>query len=437
MLKFHQIYLINEIPDIDYLGYQKNCQTSVPETISMLFRHFLKRLSILKAGDVEVTLRMSFRSASKHGSLQSRMSIFFIIKACDRMILDDLKTTIEKGVLNKFYNFISVDNMDIPVDKLNEISVITREENLIKPSVSNDLNYQVPSCYYSIEPFEPNESNFFMELDKTCDKIENEIVIIDVAVKPMEIKPLCVSHSKYLSILDGINNTWGINNDELSQVDYFDNTQSLYSQKTDNVLNPLAVKDPVADIIFSMQRRFHETLYNAHLAFNIRILSETPQVNSLITSCVANSAFQNGHYQSFSPVKGTKEFESVSSSAKHLYFYDIIFSKITSQTVEESIYYNLGLLNQCATIEELSGIFKFPVAVCLNSPCCIRKNTDPLPVSNKTKTILLGTDAEIKDFPIELPLSFICKHIFISGMPGSGKTTAVQHLMLNLWEQSI
>ena len=432
MSKYSHIFQINEIPDVEYLEYQVSCQNGVQETISNHFRYLLKKISTLKTGEVEVTLRIAYKPASKHKSLQSRMSIFLILNACDRALLDDLKTSVEKGGLSKFYNFISVDTMELSWDNINEISVITREENLIKPSIPCDYNYKIPSYYYSIQPFEANEQNDFMDLDKILDKV-HEIVIIDVAVKPMEIKPLCLLHANYLSNLKDINNSWSINNDELSQVDYYDNTQSLYSQNNDTLLAPLKIKDPVADEIFSKQRRFNETLYDDHLIFNIRVLSETARTNSLVTSCVADSGFKNGHYQIFSSSNNTKEFESVLSSAKHLCSQNVFFSKTKTQNIDQSIYTNIVQLNQYGTIEELSGIFRLPMAN-LRSPFCIRKNTDPLMVSCDAKSISIGTDEEIKDFSIEIPLNFFCKHFSIFGMSGSGKTTAIQNFMFNLWE---
>jgi hypothetical protein len=211
----------------------------------------------------------------------------------------------------------------------------------------------------------------------------------------------------------------------------------LYSQKSDTVLNPLKIKDPVADEILSNQRKFHESLYSDHLAFNIRILSETAKVNSLITSCVADSGFENGHYQLFHLIKNTKEFRSVLESAKHLSFHDVTFSKIKSpKNKGVAIYDRLSPLSQCATTKELSGIFRLPMAS-LTSPSCIRKNTDPLPISNETTSIPLGTDMEISDFLIILTLILICKHMIITGMSGVGKTTTVFNIMFYLWGHKV
>lgn len=437
MLRYKNINQIKVLPDADCLEYNLDCPSGVSETILKLSQDLLKQIAGHKPGDVEATLRMFFRPASKYRSLQSRMSIFSILKARNHLLLENLKTIVEKGILNRFYGFNSVSSMDLPWDKINEISVITRKEDLAKPSVSNDLNYQVPSYYYSIKPFEPSAHDWFMDLDKACDEIGNKVIIIDVVVKPVDIKSVRVAHARYLADLENINNTWGSSSDELPRVDYFDDNQSAYSRETDHVLKPLAVKDPVADEKLSKQRWFHETLYSDHLAFNIRICSETPQANSLITSCIAGSAFKNGSCQSFSLTRGSKEFESILFSQKCFSFWDETFSKLFLQAVEEPVYHDLAPLNQCATIEELSGIFRLPVAVSLNSLSCIRKNTDPKPVPDGIKTIPLGTDTEIMDFSIELALPVICKHIFLTGMPGSGKTTAAQNLMLNLWEQDI
>ena len=436
MLKYHQIYQINEIPDLEYLDYQKFCPDGVQKTISTQFGYLLKRFSVFKVGDVEVTLRIIFNPASKQRSLQSRMSIFLISKTCTHKVLKNLKTTIKQGLLSKFYNFISVDDIDLSWDKINEISLILRDEKFQKSSISNDLNYQALSDYYSPQQFEANEYNDLMDLIKTLDKI-NEKVIIDIAVKPIQIKSLCLSHANYLSKLKDINNSWGINDDEISPIDYFDNNNTLYSQQSDTILNPLKIKDQIADEILSNQQKFHESLYSDHLAFNIRIFSETAKVNSLITSCVADSGFRNGHYQSFSLINHTKEFKTVLESAKQLNFHDITFSKTKSQKYKDlTIYDGLAPLNQCATTNELSGIFRLPVASII-SPSCIRKNTDPMPVSNETTSIPLGDDMEISDFLITLTSILICKHMFITGMSGVGKTTTIFNIMLYLWDYKV
>jgi predicted NACHT family NTPase len=103
-------------------------------------------------------------------------------------------------------------------------------------------------------------------------------------------------------------------------------------------------------------------------------------------------------------------------------------------------YEMLRPLCRLATVNELSGIFRFPVGGNF-SPCCFRKNTDP-PQEKVKDMIVLGHDMEIggnsiTNFvqPRGVRYDKLNTHFFITAMPGSGKTTVVMNLALQLQQQ--
>ena len=100
-------------------------------------------------------------------------------------------------------------------------------------------------------------------------------------------------------------------------------------------------------------------------------------------------------------------------------------------------YGRLRPLGRLATVDELSGVFRLLIGGYF-SPCCIRKNTDP-PHQNPENMIVLGYDMEIggdstAKFGQPRGVLFDClnKHLFVTAIPGSGKTTAIMNILLQL-----
>jgi hypothetical protein len=109
----------------------------------------------------------------------------------------------------------------------------------------------------------------------------------------------------------------------------------------------------------------------------------------------------------------------------------------TNNDFEFKEYEQLRPLRGCATVEELLGVFRLPIGGYF-SPCCIRKNTDP-PQEKPEDQILLGYDMEIgsnstADFgqPRCIRYDEMRKHLFISSVPGGGKSTAVMNILIQL-----
>jgi len=119
-------------------------------------------------------------------------------------------------------------------------------------------------------------------------------------------------------------------------------------------------------------------------------------------------------------------------------------------------YRKMARLCRMATVDELKGIIRLPVGG-HSSPRCIRKSTDPEAKKGQAN-ILIGDDMESSE-PAErtynreldslsslfacknptrlesrLPLKSLTKHMFVAGVPGSGKTTAVYNILVQLFQ---
>ncbi|MBR6381114.1 MAG: ATP-binding protein, partial [Lachnospiraceae bacterium] len=89
----------------------------------------------------------------------------------------------------------------------------------------------------------------------------------------------------------------------------------------------------------------------------------------------------------------------------------------------------LRFLPTLFTLEEVSPMFQLPV---LNEGDTIELRKETAPGNGREKeSLFLGTDDH--GYPVSIPLKLLPKHAFIAGVPGSGKTNLMHHLVSALW----
>ena len=89
------------------------------------------------------------------------------------------------------------------------------------------------------------------------------------------------------------------------------------------------------------------------------------------------------------------------------------------------------------TADELAAFFALPF-LNRNERLSIRKETDPLLLDGNSNVVELGyifddTDYETNTLMVNIPVKNFCKHGYICGVPGSGKTNTMLHLANSLW----
>jgi hypothetical protein len=422
------VYKIAEIPDAQYHQYQMKAGGNVLAGVVHSFKHLLRFISGLSAGSVSVSIRFHFEPFPKNKDCQSRLKIYLIVRTDDSGIDCNLNILLESGPLKDFVRLEKMDRFEAHWESYKAICEIVRREDLLKPLHDNDMNYKMPPFYYTISSLEPNERNDYADLDRVLARVE-ETVILEVCVEPADIRPELREHTQYIAHLQPINRTW--DNEEEDDKDFpneFDDRshRNVFSPIT---IQPLQYKDPLADDTLRIQQRFHQSLLLPHLMFKISVLAESRAVAQLIGSVFAESGFENGSYRLVHRTRGDKFFEKHLLSVKAVH---IISQNDTSILNAETskLYAGMARLSCLATVDELSGLIRIPVAF-QESPNCIRKNTDP-PGSDPQNSIIIGADADNSGNIRGISCASLCKHFFINGTPGSGKTVAGLNLALEL-----
>ena len=428
------IYKVKEIPDPYYHQYQMAAGGDVFEAVCRDFEHFLRPISNFPTESASVSIRFAFTPNPLFGSLQSRLSIYVLARAYNYSAREILRLLLERGPLGRFYCLKEIKGVEAQWKKLQAGCDIVRREDVVKPLHTPEFNYRIPAYYYTIRPFEPDENNDYRNLDRVLGEIMEE-VIIDVCVQPIDISSELLEHTRYLSRLQSINRVWDSEeNDEIDSRDYLDEDSIWHSTRRHGI-KPLRYQDPLSDDILRLQQRFHKTLRQPHLLFHIKVLTETPAVAQLLGAVIAESAFDEGSYRLLSYNKDDRSFAEALESLKEVC--PLVSPAHESFFPKEALTLYSGLIRLChvSTVDELLGIYRLPVSS-ITSPYCIRKNTDP-PHQSEQNLIAFGYDIETPNSYRGIPLDKLCKHTFVSGTTGAGKTTSVRNLILQLHQHNI
>ena len=412
-------YKVTELPDPSYPKYRMAAQGDVRAAAGCDFKQLLQTLGNLEPGSTSVSLRYKFNPQKAKNDPQSRLSIYLMARTNCKNLSESLKLLIEDGPLNRFYNLEPTKYPKTYSNRLNAVCDIVRREDAVTPLHPPEFNDRIPPFYYSLKSFDPYDDNDYLSLDRVLESVEEE-VLVDVCIEPADVSNELSSHTKYLSQLESINRSWDRHEDDDSDPEDYFEKDPAYHTSSRNKIKPLRYQDPLAEDIFRSQQRFHESFSKPNFLFHIRIFAETQATARLIASTVAGSAFKGGTYRIVLYGKEHKRFNEALKSVKEICVCPAPDHELFNRK-RSNFYSGLKRLSDLSTMDELVGVFRFPVASS-SSPKCIRKNTDPSIIS-KGNFIIVGTDAQVLGLSRGLELPGTCKHGFISGAPGFGKTT--------------
>jgi hypothetical protein len=428
-------YRVSEIPDSLYSPYQMAAGGNVVDAAGVDFEHLSQTLANMPSGGPALEISFSFNPAFPSRDLQGGLSIYLKGHTKDKSEIESLKLLLERGPLSRFYNLQGTDREKPLLEGFGAARSILRRTQPVIPLHSPEFNDKIPSFYYTIRPFEPDNSNDYMKLDRVLSGIKEE-VYVQLLFQPTDITHELSEHTAYLSRLQQINRVWDLEEDAGSELNnLLGNDASEWRPGREQVLKPMRYPDPLADDILREQRRFHETLRLPHFLFQITVLAKTPGVAQLIGSVVANSAFKDGSYRLISCDNGEELFNHLLRSVRDADILAPISHEKLFQRKRHSIYSGLDRLAHVGTVAELTGIFRLPVAS-LSSPRCIRMNTDP-PNEIDEDIIVLGIDQEGSKPSRGIALSHVCKHVFISGLSGYAKTNSMINIIIQLHQLGI
>jgi len=440
MGRSQKTWRVSEIPDVAYHRYLAEADGDLVGKLGHGFAGLLRYLAMQPSESAGLSVRSEYAPGGTSKHPQTRQGLSVSARASGTRKLKALSKLVEHGPVARFYPFEPADNNRPLPSCLQAACHVFRRDTCLPSAIASDLNPDVPALYYICNLLEANEENDLQDLDRLLSAID-ETVVIDLCVEPCQIDRERALHTEMMSLTRNLGRSWG-STSRLDSVDMVLDESSWGSRETN--LAPLQTPDPVAEDANRAQADLHETLVLPRLRFHLIVLAETEATANLVGTTVAESAFENGSYQTYTH-SVADIIRQVKAAVEQLTPFDHRVFPGLSAKATASGNPELGLLCHTATVDELSGAFRLPIAT-HDSPQCIRANTDP-PIDHVDDLLVLGYDMAFEGrwgFDANavrvwrgISLRTLARHMLACGVTGSGKTTSLIGLLLELYRRGI
>jgi hypothetical protein len=403
-------------------GYRMSWRKAGGDVVSATadgMAHVMRQLVEMPPGSATVTLRFVYVPRPPGKKADERLSIYLVARAHLQEQAPSLSAILTGNPVRGFHDLEPAPLPRVNWASFNAACEIVRRQTILAGTVSKEFNPDALPAYWMLSPLKSNDRNDYMQFD-TCLHLLDTPAVADLCLAPVCSRRVRSSGTRFLLQLQHLVRPWDPE-DDLGQNAYELGPWSAAAKTLRQV-------DPVAEQVLQSQRGLHPSLALPQLGFTFRVFTETVESARCMASTLAEGGFTDGSYQLVDLAKGDDHFERAIQAAGDLRVeaLPVLQGLVEGQNVDQ-LFQDLAPLANMATVEELSGAFRPPVAGRM-SPCCIRKNTDP-PPTDPQKDIVLGHDAESKDLPgmapapLGISLEFLCSHIFGTGTTGTGKTT--------------
>ncbi len=381
-------YRVNSIPDLTLSKYQVFADSGVDGMIEaqIQFIKQLHRVSLL--GKNSIHFLLDFDPSRPEGK-KITISLLFDGLLSNDPYADKLRKVVNSSGISKYFQLSEIDSINQNSTYYSDMAVMYKKERLLQTSLNNEERY-----FYVVPNWELNEEarlyNLFKMMQSFNEKCCYRVDLYTVEGLEDEIHK---SFERPLTYLRNISNrNTGVS--ELSKIE---------TEK----------RDPNAD---ETLRQYEDWLkaVDANSVYRCRISSyaNDAHICQLLLDSAVTESVQSGNVS-------IKTFKGQFTSFEKL-------NLIESYCMEEAPN-SLKNWTTTFTSEEISAFMRFPILYDGES-IELPKETAAL---HEQDGILLGYDEN--HYEVKIPEKLLPKHMFVCGVPGSGKTNTMLLLANSLW----
>ena len=461
-----ELELVKGIPDPGHLGLAARCDGDVRQRAFDAASQVLRVIAGFPPRSIRVGLYLQLDPAQPREKRTRVRLVGRCRDAQDKASANALELLVRAGPLQAVYAD-TLRPVGKPSNAKDWLGVrhyrycqrILRRESIqpVSPDV-RESNHRLAGLrsYMAAHPFVAREENDWLELDRLFDQLAHP-AMVEVLVGPHDASALREAHFEY--------------SHRLAQINGFDSPlDRQFAEDVRRTVLDRLQHDPQADHFAQLNEELAENLRQPQLMFTLRCWSACPVESRLLASLVAEQCFEEGAYQ-FGPVASDSDEIEKSRQAANTMTIRRIGGR--EQIAEGELAARFKALNQLPTVctaDEFASAFRLPVARPATSPrtLSLHSDPDPLPVGtwsvdgtpSKETTLLIGEDLEVgaatldentlqsasleqlfgdhsdRRAEIRLQRAHLQKHLFVCGVPGSGKTTAMFNLVAQLHYQN-
>ena len=448
-------YHIPEIPDYTHYKYVTAYEGSVLDHIFLRSEHLFRMIANFNPGDITIVFRFRYDPAA--GTPQDRMKLSICAKVAPGFSIDLAEQVIRHGPLAEFYRILPGEDPggSVSFEPFGAVSEIIRFEECIQPTSPAGLDIHklipaLPKSYYCPHPFKPRGGNDFLMFDKACSSLQVPACLEIMAQPVSQVAELEALYREIVRLM-------AVNS--YSNVAYITGEEDLpdpFKEESAFETNEIKAKEPIADEFLKSHREFHKNLRQQQLLFNVKVWAPSPIIAHLLASTVAECAFEKGSYRLLGYDADVRWFEGSKAATNRL---DLFLASCCEDIWDKVENKELFRLAHMTSVDEFTGMFRLPVAG-YSPPLCLWKSTDYHRKTKSKEELIVGhaaTLSETRDFakascqalneyldtsdatmvPVAIDTNQLTKHMFIAGVPGAGKTTAVFNLIVQFYKQGI
>ena len=356
----------------------------------------------------------------KHLDRQGRRMEVLLLVRGEAAAMENVPSMMKASPLSDFYNFEAIEKsktgqtgIDYVISEdwgithphFNMCSVLTKTETLLPAGgVETD-------DYYMIREWEMNKNGRLYNMCKLMEAL-NQNALFRVDLYPVErSRPLREAFRKPVNIL------------RKRQDERSNGNQRDYEGK---------------DVLDRYEKIMEQYESSPHFIANIMVFANRREDSSAILDAAGAESLLKGKYSvaTFTSGDGFSALSFLENKAESLEnMRDNMILKAGKVGLivcrEDTANLSLNYLPTLFSLEEISPFFRFPALYegeVIQKP----KETAPPPIANEG-ALFLGKDEN--GYDVNFPLANFSKHAFLSGVPGSGKTNAMCHIVSSLWKE--
>lgn len=383
-------YKIKKIPDLTLSKYQALGENGVEGVLERHIAFLRQWQGLSNIGNIIIDLIYLYDSKDNMGS---KISVYLIFRFSDEKYTEKIISLMKASPLTEFFDFKKVDYYEI--EKIHNLSFTcaTVAKKIERKKMTDD---DKSLSLYTVESFETNEKSRLYDLIKIMESLNEDAAYI-ISLKGIN------AYEKISSALDKPISY-------LRKRTYGESEIINLQNNRNKSIRDVAVENTLKEYEDFLSMTIKSPCFLA----NIRVLSN----NKLTSKIILNSAVGEGIE------KGNVELLDLP-----LLKYPIVSNRIEIEEYCNILPNSLNFWTTLFSLEEISPFFRLP-ALYDGKYCEIQKETAPDLSMNSG--IYLGNT--VQDYKSIIPLSLFMKHMFVCGVPGSGKTNTMLHIANSLWK---
>lgn len=389
------IYKIVAIPDLTLNKYQAFANSGIDGVIELQLQFIRQLHRIIALDDIHVHYIFDYNPAY---SIGNRLSIYIAFSNTDEKVSslsDKLQKVISASNISKYFYFKQISELELPVKIFSNRSILYKKERSLDAVIDNQ-NFN----FYVVPNWEMNTNSRLFNLITLMEAFNERCCYsVDFSSTLNVAEEIHKSFDKRLNFL---RNASGQARKKLSEA-----AQMQCNQRDPNIDETIRqYEDWLKKVDTSM-------IYRCR----IQALSDNVHTCQLLLNAVLTEAIKSGNASTKEEL-GEFKITSDWNSSPEGYFMDNTPTSMQSWSTT-------------FTAEELCAFLCLPV---LYDGETIEIPKETAMVA-ETEGIYLGNDTN--SHKVMISEKMLPKHMFVCGVPGSGKTNTMLHIASSLWQNKI